>query len=796
MRRSGCWVGVCFVLCLLGAPGVASAGPFDQSGYLKASLSGAGDEFGRSVAVSGDTMVVGAPGEASNATGVDNDEADNSIPGSGAVYVFTRSAGAWTQQAYLKASNTDIGANTESGDRFGRSVAISGDTITVGAPWEDSNATGINNDQADNSTLDSGAVYVFTRSAGAWTQQAYLKASNTDIGDEFGRSVAISGDTITVGAPWEDSEVDNSAPLSGAVYVFTRSAAAWSQQAHLKASNTDSGDEFGDSVAITGDTITVGAAFEDSNATGIDGNQADNSATLSGAVYVFTRSAAAWTQQAYLKASNTDPGDQFGRSVAISDDTITVGAIGEDSNATGIDNNQADNSAPLSGAVYVFTRSGGTWSQQAYLKASNTDSGDEFGDSVAISGDTITVGAPGEDSNATGIDNNQADNSTPFSGAVYVFTRSAAAWTQQAYLKASNTNSADVFGRSVAISGDTITVGAPGEDSNATGIDNNQADNSATDSGAVYAFGAGAPHVPVTLTVDDDKVQCPAAGFTSIQSAVDAAGPGDTINVCRGTYNENVTVGAGKDDVSLVSSTSSFAAVVKGSAPFTVAGGVEGVSIQKFRIETAAGGTGIAVGSLGESGEAELIRNNLVLGGAQGLSVANGDVDMARDNMIRDYTTNGVLVSGPGSYANVYNNALAGKPTSVGVNYFSVGIIVIGTGGTVFGNTISKNGVAGIIVNGAHPLVKANNVFDNKVGLSISGGGPPSSVENNKFTANAQEGIVTSTPGWTFLSNNAKANGGTDCVDSSPAGTGTAGTSNTWTGNYGLESSPVGICKK
>ena len=199
----------------------------------------------------------------------------------------------------------------------------------------------------------------------------------------------------------------------------------------------------------------------------------------------------------YIKAGNTDLGDEFGSSVSLSGDgnTLAVGTLWEDSNATGINGNETDNSATASGAVYVFTRSGATWSQQAYIKASNTDSLDFFGlvVSLAADGNTLVVGASGEDSNATGIDGNQADNSATASGAVYVFTRSGATWSQQAYIKASNTDLGDGFGRSVSLSGDgnTLVVGAIGEDSNATGIDGNQADNSAgpiADSGAVYLY--------------------------------------------------------------------------------------------------------------------------------------------------------------------------------------------------------------------------------------------------------------------------------------------------------------------
>ena len=328
-----------------------------------------------------------------------------------------------TQQAYLKASNTD------GGDKFGYAVSLSGDTLVVGAVWEDSNATGVNGNQADNSASKSGAAYVFTRSGGVWSQQAYLKASNTEAGDYFGNAVSLSGDTLVVGAYLEDSnaigvdgnQADNSASDSGAVYVFTRSGTTWSQQAYLKASNTEADDFFGRAVSLSGDTLVVGADLEDSNAIGVDGNQADNSASKSGAAYVFTRNGTTWSQQAYLKASNTEADDSFGRAVSFSGDTLVVGALSEDSNATGVNGNQADNSALSSGAAYVFTRNGTTWSQQAYLKASNTEAGDFFGYAVSLSGDTLVVGADLEDSNATGVNGGQADNSAPDAGAAYVY---------------------------------------------------------------------------------------------------------------------------------------------------------------------------------------------------------------------------------------------------------------------------------------------------------------------------------------------------------------------------------------
>jgi len=406
---------------------------WSQQAYVKASNTGANDEFGTRVALSADgsTLAVGAFTETSAATGINGNQADNSAPNAGAVYVFTRSGTTWSQQAYVKASNTG-------GGQLGASVALSADgsTLAVGAPLEASAATGINGNQADNSAPNAGAVYVFTRSGTTWSQQAYVKASNTGASDLFGASVALSGDgsTLVVGGYAEDStatgingnQADNSAPNSGAVYVFTRSGTTWGQQAYVKASNTGASDLFGYIVALSADgsTLAVGAHEEASAVTGIGGNQTDNSVPNAGAVYVFTHTGTTWSQQAYVKASNTGARDFFGYSVALSADgaTLAVGAVGEASAATGIGGNQADNSAAGAGAVYMFTRSGATWSQQAYVKASNTGSGDEFGLSVALSAaGTLTVGAPFEASAAAGIGGNQADNSALNAGAVYVF---------------------------------------------------------------------------------------------------------------------------------------------------------------------------------------------------------------------------------------------------------------------------------------------------------------------------------------------------------------------------------------
>lgn len=437
--------------------------------YIKSSNPEKDDTFGQALDVSGNTLVVGARGEDSNSA---TDQSNNSISASGAVYVFVNNNGTWTQEAYLKASNPD------QSDSFGGAVAIDGDTLVVGAPLESSNATGVNGDQNNNAAIRSGAAYVFKRANGTWTQQAYLKATNPRFEDSFGLSLAIHGDTIAVGAPFEDSGeaginapgTDGSKSSAGAVYVFTRTNDVWSHQAYIKSSNPDIEDRFGYSVALEGDTLAVGAYGEQSAATGLNGDQADNTADKRGAVYIFGRSNNVWSQQTYLKPS--DVTSWFGWHVAMSGDTLAVGARFD---------------AP-GGAVYVFVNNNGTWMEQAKLKAPEPGSEDDFGHDVDIDGDIIVVGATREDSNATQPGGDQLDNSAQDSGAAYVFKRTNGTWSAGSYLKASNTDAFDLFGYGVCVSGNTAFVGAYVEQSNASGINGDVTNNDAQSAGAVYAF--------------------------------------------------------------------------------------------------------------------------------------------------------------------------------------------------------------------------------------------------------------------------------------------------------------------
>ncbi len=452
--------------------------PGDQDAYLKASNTETASHFGGSSSLSADgrTLAVGAWGESTGG-----------VVEAGAVYVFAWDAGTWSQQAYLPAERAEAVA------RFGHSVSLSadGNTLAVGAWGEDGTAR------------EAGAAYVFTRVGGTWSLEDRLEASNPGMFDLFGISVSLSGDgsRLAVGATGEASPaagVDgnqsaDTEPSAGAVYVFARGAGGWLQEVYLKASNTGTGDGFGTSVALDSDgsVLAVGAAYEDSEGTGVGGDGADDLVVQSGAVYLFTRTGISWDHEAYLKPSNTGSSDSFGTSLSLSGDgmALAVGAPGESSGATG---GESDDSFSNAGAVYVFGRDSGAWLQEAFLKASNADAGDEFGTAVSLSADgsTLIAGAPGEASAAMGVDGDDGDNRAPGAGAAYEFVEASGTWSQAAYRKAPNTEANDEFGRSVSVTenGAWLAVGAPEEDSSAMGVDGDESDNEAAGSGAVYMF--------------------------------------------------------------------------------------------------------------------------------------------------------------------------------------------------------------------------------------------------------------------------------------------------------------------
>jgi hypothetical protein len=307
-------------------------GLWRESAELKGSDTVAGSAFGTAVAISGKTVVVGAPGPQR---------------GAGRAYVFTSAKGGWTETAELRGSDTFAapgncrGELCPGGSYFGASVAVSGTTVLVGAT-----------DQAKGA----GRVYVFTERGGSWDQSAELKGSGAGLGAEFGSSVAISGTTAIVGAPGDPTG-------GGRAYVFAERSKKWTEVAELKGSDTVINDYFGSDVAVSGMTAVVGAYGH---------------AKLAGRAYVFGESRGTWRQLAELGSAAAGYGGLFGDAVAISGRTAVVGANFEARNA---------------GRAYLFVERGARWTRLAEIKGSDTVAGDSFGCSVAVSGTTAVVGA-------------------------------------------------------------------------------------------------------------------------------------------------------------------------------------------------------------------------------------------------------------------------------------------------------------------------------------------------------------------------------------------------------------------
>src|SRR5215475_14885023 len=348
-------------------------GQLRQVAYLKASNPVEDAHFGcggtltghagnaSAISADGSTLAIGAPHENSGAKGINGNQNDHSVYSAGAVYVFTRKGNAIEQQAYIKAASPGETAN------FGSSVALSrdGNTLAVAAYYESSATKGMNGNQDDNSANQAGAAYLFARTGSTWSQQAYIKSTMTRANVLFGYSIGISGngDTLAIG----EYDADRG---KGALYVLTRSGATWTHQARIQAENGEVQDSLGYSLALSedGNTLASGAADEDClkpgiNPPGCENDQQTN--TSAGAAYVFVRNGTTWTPQVFLKASNPGKEDWFGVRIAISGDgnTVGVGAQNEDNAAKGINGKQDDDSAPEAGAVYLFTRSGTTWTQ-------------------------------------------------------------------------------------------------------------------------------------------------------------------------------------------------------------------------------------------------------------------------------------------------------------------------------------------------------------------------------------------------------------------------------------------------
>jgi len=330
------------LLILSGGPAWAATPIENELAKLLASDGIAEDLFGSSVAVEGDTAVIGAQGT--------NGE-------SGSAYVYVRSGASWSQQAKL------VPSDGAAGDLFGISVSLSGNTAVIGSPFDDDNGD------------FSGSAYVFdlTGVSGTVTEDTKLLASDGAAGDIFGVSVAVDGDTAVIGAQNDD---DNGI-RSGSAYVFVRTNGVWSQQAKLLPSDGAESDLFGVEVALNGKTALIGSLLD------------DDIAEDSGSAYVFVRANGIWSEQAKLLASDGAIGDLFGESVAVSETMAVIGSLGDDDNGRN------------SGSAYVFDLTGvsGTVNETAKLLPSDSAAGDIFGGAVTVSGDTAVIGAQRDDDN-------------------------------------------------------------------------------------------------------------------------------------------------------------------------------------------------------------------------------------------------------------------------------------------------------------------------------------------------------------------------------------------------------------
>jgi len=358
------------------------------------------DSFGNSVALYGDTAIIGAP-------------LDNNVKGesAGSAYVFTYAGGEWSQQEKLIADVENADGSDEK-EYFGVDVALDGDTAVVGA------SSAIHDGERP------GLAYVFTRDDETWSQEAKLLAEDGEYSDAFGVAVALDGNTTIIGA---SNDVNASGDWAGSAYVFARSGDEWTQRAKLLASDGDQRDNFGDAVAIDGGTIVVGAPGDE-----------DPNGEEGGSAYVFSRSGETWSQQAKLVADDGNGSDALGSSVTLDGDTAVIGAPSdEDPNGEG------------GGSAYVFSRSDRTWSQQAKLFADDGDSNDSFGIAATFNGDTAVIGAHRDE-----------DPNGEEGGSAYVFT-SDETWSQQAKLFTDDSIDTDYFGASVTLDSGII-VGAPG----------------------------------------------------------------------------------------------------------------------------------------------------------------------------------------------------------------------------------------------------------------------------------------------------------------------------------------------
>jgi len=437
-----------------------------SSTYLKPSTTSEFATFGISVAVSGNTVAVGAYTE----NGVTDDDA---FGPTGAVYVYVKDDDTWREEAHLTPSHRDLY------DQFGYSVALFGDTLVVGAPGEDGSAAGSNGDETDNEAESAGAAYVFVRAGGAWVQQAYVKGAYPEPYAYLGASVALFGDTLVVGSPGQSGLDDGFGQpfAAGSATVLARDGTSWFEQQTLRAPNPGDQNQFGLSVALSRDTLAVGAPGEGSAPSGPP-------IPASGEAYVFARSGTSWTAQASIKSSFPRENAYFGTGVAVSGDLLVVG----EPSALGVSSSESGGAALEAGAAHVYRRTGADWNPITALVPSNGGEAHHFGARVAVSGELVVVGAPGETGSSSGVNGDPARGGAYLSGAAYVFLRGATQWYQAEYLKATTSDPYDAFGISVSLADGKLAVGAYGEASNATGVNGDSTDDSVRGAGAAYVY--------------------------------------------------------------------------------------------------------------------------------------------------------------------------------------------------------------------------------------------------------------------------------------------------------------------
>jgi hypothetical protein len=382
-----------------GSTGNPDGGFLDKSATLVSPTPKRVERFGASVAVQGETVLVGAPGSGTPER-----------ISSGAAYLFERDQeGRWLAGCTL--TTREPNAN----DSFGQAVAMAGDLVVIGAPFGKSGTRSV------------GAVSIFERQGAGctWVEQARLTPEGKTAGGLFGAAVATDGTRVVVGA------FDAGERKEGAVYVYSRKEGSWALEETLSASDRVAYVHFGIAVALSGDTVLVGAD--------VDGTRGE----AAGAAYVFVYKDGRWSEQVKLLPSHGDEFDFFGSSVALQGDTAVVGAHQD----------EGSDETNSSGAVYVFSRSGEDWREQTRLLPANNHPGDAFGFSVALTGDTLVAGAYQE-----GVKGQNA-------GAVYVFHQSGGAWSEAAKLYREGASAEDEFGYGVALSGTGLLVGgAPGVD--------------------------------------------------------------------------------------------------------------------------------------------------------------------------------------------------------------------------------------------------------------------------------------------------------------------------------------------